>query len=837
MRDKPSVANPGIYSLLFAALSFIFRVSFLIYFILLGVFSSTFAKYVIIPGSIPLLPTELLISLWLLYKVSQALRGEKFLVYPFSVTVVSGILALGVLNLVRKPDAFALRYSMMFFYVVLAFITCDFLKSTQDFKRIIQAAKVAIILSWIFTLLNLPTSISQIHFGSITSTSGVYYLGIGNFGVYFLVFCWAIFECYLYPSFSGSHSPIRSVVWMLLCLCWVLLFYFHRSALLAFVFAPGIFLIARPVRLLKGLPKTVALAILCILIVILSSTYFNKNKLVDASAIYDRLYSILTPEKDTHTSWRLFYWQKTLSDISTNPGHLLWGKGFSLTPFERVGYTEGNLLTAPVTGFHNSFLTVIYKTGILGLFFITLFFGKTLLISLRERDPSITIAGMSLLAMVIFAFFNVVLENPYYGFFMWFYAGMIYKLKYLKKKDQIRIRQGNTVERNLEEGALKKIKILLIGSTPPPYHGSSIYFKDFLETLANCPALEVLHVETSDKRNDLNNLGKLDFKNISTALSSLVREAYLCARYKPQIVYIPIAQNTFAYLRDGLFILVGKVFKTKVVIHLHGSYFRNFYDQSPAYIKKFIDVTLRACDGAIVLGDKLRWIFEKWLPPYKIFVLPNCVAFQDTLNLQRQDHKRPKVLTYLGNLYESRGIFDLLEAIKIVNEKAKGEFILQVAGKFVDDPFTSLRYEAIQRKFDEYVKVLNGVLKYLGQITTVEDKYRLFKDTDLFVFPSWYEGQPLVILEAMAMGCAVISTKDVGVIDETVVDGVTGILVEKQNPEKLAEAILFLLKNPELLVQMGKAGRKRYEAYYTPERILEKVLHIFKTLLDLPCAA
>jgi glycosyltransferase involved in cell wall biosynthesis len=830
MIGKSSSISSGFYVLLFTALSTLFRVSFLIYFILLGVFSSTFAKYVIVPGSIPLLPTELLISLWLLYKVSQALRGEKFLVYPFSATVVSGILALGVLNLVRKPDAFALRYSMMFFYVVLAFITCDFLKSGKDFKKIIQAAKLSILLSWILTLVNLPISVSNIHFGSITSTPGIYYIGLGNFGVYFFVFSWALSEL-----LSRRRTLIRPLIWLILCLCWVLLFYFHRSAVIALAVAPVILVLTRPVHFLKGLPRMIILGVLGGIMLILSAGYFGKTGLTDVSAIYNRLYSVFTPKDDPNAAGRLAYWQKVLSDISTNSSDLLWGKGFSLTPLE-LADKPGNLLTAAVIGFHNSFVAVLYKTGFLGLFFIVLFFGQALRISLKEKDPFIIVAGMSLLAMTVFAFFNVVLENPYYGFFMWFFAGMVYKLKSLKKREKMQISDQRVGIESGTEGS-KKMKILLIGSTPPPYHGSSIYFKDFLETLASCPALEVLHVETSDKRNDLNNLGKLDFKNLSTAFSSLVREAYLCVRYKPQIVYIPIAQNTFAYLRDGLFILVGKVFKTRVVVHLHGSYFRNFYDQSPGYIKKFIDVTLRACDGAIVLGDKLRWIFEEWLPPDRIFVLPNFVVFQESQNFQKQGHKEQKVLTYLGNLYESRGIFDLLEAIKMVNEKSKGEFILQVAGKFVDDPFTSLTCETIQRKFDEYVKALKGAVVYLGQITAAEDKFHLLKNTDLFVFPSWYEGQPLVILEAMAAGCPVISTKDVGVIDETVIDGVTGILVEKQNPEKLAEAISFLLKNPELLTQMGKAGRKRYEACYTSQCILEKTIQIFKTVLDPVCVA
>jgi glycosyltransferase involved in cell wall biosynthesis len=89
----------------------------------------------------------------------------------------------------------------------------------------------------------------------------------------------------------------------------------------------------------------------------------------------------------------------------------------------------------------------------------------------------------------------------------------------------------------------------------------------------------------------------------------------------------------------------------------------------------------------------------------------------------------------------------------------------------------------------------------------------------------------LVILEAMAAGCPVISTR-VGAIPEVVVDGVTGILVEKQNPQQLADAIMRLVDDPALRQRMGEAGRKRFEEHYTFERCAERLIKVFHQVLE-----
>jgi glycosyltransferase involved in cell wall biosynthesis len=379
---------------------------------------------------------------------------------------------------------------------------------------------------------------------------------------------------------------------------------------------------------------------------------------------------------------------------------------------------------------------------------------------------------------------------------------------------------------------MQKNRLLIIGSFPPPYHGSAIYLDKLSKKFIQEKDLEVFVVDTSDKRDDLTNLGRFDFVNVYAGLRSLFKLIYYLIFVRPDVVYIPISQNHWAYFRDGLFILISSVFKAKILIHLHGSYFLKFYEKSSWLYQKFIDLTMKRVDGAIVLGEKLKYIFEKWLSTDKIFVLPNFIEweFNEDKNCSAKNDVSVVRITYLGNLYESKGTFDLLEAIKIVKENARTKFIVNIAGKFGSDPVTGLSLREHEIRFGNYLKELDDVVNYIGEIKEEKDKFELLKNTDIFVFPSWNEGQPLVILEAMSCGCPVISTKDVGVIDETVIDGVNGLLIEKRNIRQLADAIIKLIQDRGLRMKMGEESKKRFCELYTLEKHIKKFKEILKEL-------
>jgi len=111
-------------------------------------------------------------------------------------------------------------------------------------------------------------------------------------------------------------------------------------------------------------------------------------------------------------------------------------------------------------------------------------------------------------------------------------------------------------------------------------------------------------------------------------------------------------------------------------------------------------------------------------------------------------------------------------------------------------------------------------------------KAALLGETDIFVLPTFYpfEGQPTVILEAMAAGCAIVASQHAS-IPEIIQDGVNGLLVPPRNPEKLAETILHLAENPSLCRRLGREAHRTYRDRFTTVASNDALGRAFEAIL------
>ncbi|MFQ5480319.1 MAG: glycosyltransferase family 4 protein [Thermodesulfobacteriota bacterium] len=167
-------------------------------------------------------------------------------------------------------------------------------------------------------------------------------------------------------------------------------------------------------------------------------------------------------------------------------------------------------------------------------------------------------------------------------------------------------------------------------------------------------------------------------------------------------------------------------------------------------------------------------------------------------------------------LRRKKGHHVLLEAIPaVLKEVPKALFVFAGNG-----PQT----ENITRQIKEL-----GIEKNVRLLGLRKDVETVLKGIDLFVLPTFQEALGTSILEASAMRRAVISTR-VGGVPEVVRDGVTGLLVKPDNAEELGEAIIRLLKDPELRASMGMEGRKLVEADFSTTRMVEKLYGLYSTL-------
>lgn len=357
----------------------------------------------------------------------------------------------------------------------------------------------------------------------------------------------------------------------------------------------------------------------------------------------------------------------------------------------------------------------------------------------------------------------------------------------------------------------RRPRVLIIGPTPPPYMGPTLATDIILQSSLS-ETFELLHLDTSH-HDTLATLGAINQRNVFSALKHAAQLVSMIVRKRPEIVYIPISQTTIGYLKDSVFILLSKILGRKVVCHLRGGFFRQWFNSANAMVRCYVRMVHSTVDSQIVLGECLRPLFDGLVPGKAVFVVPNGRDFNFSPSTEVSRSGNPVRILYLGNLFETKGVLDVARAIPRV--RAAGCRVEFVFAGSCNYPHVAEALEACQREQGVDVVKLPGSV--VGRA-----KLDLLLSSDMLVFPTYFpfEGHPWVIVEAMAAGLPIVST-DHAAIRESVEDGVNGYLVEKQAPDDIADKVISLCRDTDLRCRMGAASRDLYEAKFTEEKMVQ----------------
>jgi glycosyltransferase involved in cell wall biosynthesis len=174
-------------------------------------------------------------------------------------------------------------------------------------------------------------------------------------------------------------------------------------------------------------------------------------------------------------------------------------------------------------------------------------------------------------------------------------------------------------------------------------------------------------------------------------------------------------------------------------------------------------------------------------------------------------------LLFLSNLTRSKGVFEFIDALKILKDQ-KHKFNARIVGPEYDITITELEQYVADKELQNQVKIEGPVYG--------DAKFRHFLESDVFVFPTWFEAFPGVVLEAMQAGVPVVSTHE-GAIPEIVEEGVTGYLVPQKDVGTLAGRLGHLLKNRPLRNRMGQAARQKFLDEFTSSIFEKKMNEVF----------
>ena len=332
----------------------------------------------------------------------------------------------------------------------------------------------------------------------------------------------------------------------------------------------------------------------------------------------------------------------------------------------------------------------------------------------------------------------------------------------------------------------KKMKILMVGPKLNGKGGISSVVKTYFESGY---FKHTTYIETNTDRNKIANAVRL--------IIAITKLVVLLFNKDYKIVHIHMASG-ISFIRKSIFVLISKLFGRKVIIHVHGGTFDNYVLNSNIIIREYLLHILNSANLIITLSNEWKSkLIKIGINKNKVCVLYNPVSI---LRIKKKTIRRKSVhILYLGKLCKQKGIYDLINVIK---SQKKGDFKYLLAG---DGDI-----EEVDRLINKYN--LNEYVELLGWIKG-KRKEQLLNSSDILVLPSYYEGLPISILEAMAYKLPVISTK-VGGIPEIVEDGYNGYLIKPGDNKDLLEKMEKLILNKPLRKKMGLRGYSIVKSNY-----------------------
>jgi glycosyltransferase involved in cell wall biosynthesis len=365
---------------------------------------------------------------------------------------------------------------------------------------------------------------------------------------------------------------------------------------------------------------------------------------------------------------------------------------------------------------------------------------------------------------------------------------------------------------------MNKPIIFILGKLPPPYYGPAISTKILLDSALN-EKFDLVHIDIKLNA-DLEMMGKTTLRKMFRIVRLYITFVKKLFVNRPDLILVPVGQTTPAFLKDAVFILIGRIRGSRVLIQLHGSNWLNWLGKVNFITRLFVRQILQLTRGVIVLGNNLRYLFENYFAAERIFVVPNGA---DYILPRRNSYRDGVSMLYLANHFPGKGIDIVLKAMLYFKENYEYRFSLEVIGSWCDAAFENYCKEFVQ---------INSLPVTFFDSKSGEDKLLSLVNSDVFVFPpKTPEGHPWVIVEALAAGLPIISTNQ-GAIVESVIDDYNGFIVESGNHIQIAEKIAYLVSHPEIREEMGQRSRRHYVENFTEAVMVDKLSYAINKSLD-----
>lgn len=351
-------------------------------------------------------------------------------------------------------------------------------------------------------------------------------------------------------------------------------------------------------------------------------------------------------------------------------------------------------------------------------------------------------------------------------------------------------------------------RVLMVGPLPPPVGGMASVVENLVQALNDHVELRVINtVKTTAADRSLR-------QGIAAQLRLLGRLAWACVAWRPAVVHIHTC-SWLTFWRNGVDVLLARLLGRRVVLHIHGAQFHRFLGGlggAQAWLARGL---LRAAHRVVVLGKGWREVLSAWADPARILVVPNGVP----IGVQVQPSADgPFYVLCLANYERRKGQEDLLRAVAALDAPRPVQVAL-------------LGFEAEPGRRQRLLDLAAGLgldVDIPGPVIGADKEARL-QAAHCFCLPSYDEGLPMSMLEAMAVGLPVVATR-VGAIPEALDDGAEGLLFEPGDIAALSGHLARLLAAPQTAAALGAAGRERLVRDFSLTHSAALLLDLYRSL-------
>lgn len=362
-------------------------------------------------------------------------------------------------------------------------------------------------------------------------------------------------------------------------------------------------------------------------------------------------------------------------------------------------------------------------------------------------------------------------------------------------------------------------KVLFILHLPPPVHGAAMVGKYIHDSQLINESFDCHYINLTTAK-DLSDIGRVGFRKILQFIRLLQTIRNEIKSWMPDVVYVTPNAKGGAFYKDFIVVQMIKSLGGKVVVHYHN---KGIVTRQDKLLDNFLYKHFFKGIKVILLADILYEDVRKYVQRKDVYISPNGISESSCLKPDVVLNNGIPHLLFLSNLLESKGVWVLLDACRILKEKGR-EFICD----YVGGETAEINHERFLQEVEN--RGLKDTVIYHGR-KFGEEKNEYFEMADVFVFPTFYHNEcfPLVLLEAMQQHIACIST-DEGGIPDIIEDGKCGYVVEKNNPQALADKIEILLDNKDLRQNMGENGYQKFKALYTSDAFEQRFVSILNSL-------